>query len=959
MSDTPIKPVGISPSGGQQHTYDHTQAVRRLQNNTQYSSRTSTSAYGAQTSSVADPLGKLVGYKTGFQDTGRLCLGVIVDGTAIANCYKVFVEKARAPMIAAAITDTSQSCFGATSINTYAPGTSVIVMVHDKIGQGYILGAVPNILDVGKRAYHDYISQASRKRVDECHKSYIRQPGNGQIVDYSAWRPWDATLASEWGAISTTGIGVVVDDFMFKAAVNEFCGVYGFYHDSMLRVAGYNMQVWTAGSERDAYMDQAEYNDTTGYSPYPWEAMGALQPGDIVEEYEPKDYQTPSGKPYYAHWENKNEFLQPYHRTQQFFGYLGQGMRTVVHAPPQGLQKWTYKPGTAGSPSKPYEASGKTKDGFAPDSGGGGADKERDHEEKPVMGLAEDNTGLDGRRFIASAKGIVLAKRLLLPMPQRLKRPESGEGDSTDKEYKAASKHGSGQDHKITGDIKTTDDIYPNMQRASAVLDLHGYLFNYSGVHPFYWHAKDYKTYEQQDLQQEGYGDANQKVPDFDRLKGSMYLKEETPKKFKVDHRYEQQNFYETECFVSLLEDGGVVIGDGYGAEIRMTGGCIFLSAPGDVWLKSGRDVQLWSGNDTIMRSNKSVDISSTEKNIRIKSEENVMILAGNKESTGGVLLESRGKTIEYDFEQAGDKVKFSGIVMRAPNSNVVSLAHQVYLRTGGGDIKSGDIVLDASTGEKDIITKSNNIYNYMKQSGRMFHFFGGQKVGGTTKANSFSENFTMLCGPLGLDKDIILNGNVLCKGSVLVSKGHIITEAAAKGAIFVAPCDGDCQAQVNAGIDQIRQLIDEGLPEVGNQIDESLLKALWYEEKRAGNDDTIPKIEFSFRVDDDYNIEEFMLYEDRWQQMARINGKESKKWEEKPVASKAGEPTWPFPGKKWLSDQQAYAQQDFKIVQTSDGFIDKERGEAPGLASEYSQPEFKQADKQTLNGNYPIIPRN
>jgi hypothetical protein len=297
---------------------------------------------------------------------------------------------------------------------------------------------------------------------------------------------------------------------------------------------------------------------------------------------------------------------------------------------------------------------------------------------------------------------------------------------------------------------------------------------------------------------------------------------------------------------------------------------------------------------------------------------------------------------------------------MRAPQSNVVNLAHQIYLRTGGGDIKAGDIVLDASTGEKDLITKSNNLYNYLKSSGTVYHFFGGQKVGGTNKANMFRDEQTILSGMLAAD-DFFCDGNVLCNGTAgfLASRGHIITGQAAKNAIFVAPCDGDCAGQVEAAISIFEQLTTKDIPDTGNQIDESLLKALWYEAKKAGNDETIPKIEFSFRVDDDYKIEEFMLYEDRWQQMARLDGKEGKKWEEKPVSNKAGEPTWPFPGKKWLSDEQAYAQQDFKIVQTSGGFIDKKRGEAPGLAGEYSQPEFKQTDKKTLNGNYPIIPRN
>jgi len=886
-----------------------------------------------------------------------------MDGTSIANCYRVHLEKGFTPIIATACAGTSGVAFGATEINTYAPGTCVIVMVHDKQFKGFILGAVPNVLDIGKRAYHDYISQASRKRVDDVHKKYLKQPQSGQMVDYSAWRAWDATLASEWGAITSTGAGVTLDDFMFRVSMHEFCGVYGFYHDSLLRVAGYNMQVWTAGSEREAFMDQAECNDTQGYSPYPWEAMGMLIPGEMIEEYQPADYQCSSAKPYYAHWENKHEFQQPYHRTQQFFGYLGQGSRSVIHAPPPGLERWTYD-GKKGSPGeKPYDSRVETEGGGEPDCGGGG-DKLTDHDQKPVYGLREENTAQDGRLFFASAKGIVLSKRILLPMPQRVKRPEDQkEGDDAEKNYKAASKYGSGPDHSITGTIKATDTDYPNLQRAAAVLDLHGYLFNYAGLHPFYWHAKDYKTWEQQELQ---YAQVNQKIPKFQDLAASkMYLKEEEPKTFKIDHRYDEsgeQKFYETESFVSLLEDGGVVIGDGYGAEIRMSGGCVFISAPGDVWLKGGRDVQAWAGNDIIQKAYKSVDISSTKKNVRIKAEANVMVLAGNDSSDkeGGILLESRMKTLDYDFEQSGDNVKFAGIVMRAPNANVVSLAHQIYLRTGGGgsSIKPGNITIDAGKGEKEIVTKSNNFYEYLKQGGRHYQFFGGQDVGGTTKSNMFSENFTLLTGPLGIDKDLILNGSVLCKGSVLASKGHILTSAAAKGAIFVGPCDGDCQGQVNKGIDQIRDLIDKELPQVGTQIDQQLVKTLWYAEKKAGNDRVMDIAEFSFRTDADYNIPDFVLYEDRWQQMARLGDSSPEKWAEKPVKVKTGPASFPFPGKKWTQDEQTYVEQDLSIVQNNGGYIDQSRGTAPNLSGEYQNPEFKENNKKTLDGTYPIIPR-
>jgi hypothetical protein len=44
---------------------------------------------------------------------------------------------------------------------------------------------------------------------------------------------------------------------------------------------------------------------------------------------------------------------------------------------------------------------------------------------------------------------------------------------------------------------------------------------------------------------------------------------------------------------VTLLDDGGVLIGGGCGEEIRMVGGDIFLSCPGDVFMEAGRNINM------------------------------------------------------------------------------------------------------------------------------------------------------------------------------------------------------------------------------------------------------------------------------------------------------------------------------------------------------------------------------
>lgn len=947
--------VGTKPTAQTQYANDPGSAARSVLR--QIVGRGVLGEWGAQMAAAADPFMNMVGYKTGFQDMGRILTGMIHDGTAIANCYIVHLDHGHNPIIATAVTHGNAAAFGTTEINTYVPGTRVILALHDNDCHGFIIGSLPHSLECGKRAFQDYISQASRNRVDDCHKKHLKQEKSSNMVDYSNWRPYDATLAGEWGAMSSTGMRITLDDFMLQAAVNDFCGIYGFYHDSMLRVAGYNMQVWTAGSERDAYMDQAECNDSQGYTPYPWEGMGVLRPGPpVIEEYEPGCYHCFEQKPYYTRWENKHEFAQPYHRSQVFFGYLGQGMRQLVHAPPYGQDRWTYKgvPGPKGETPYDSKIEPRRKGGSFSYNCTGGPDKLKNHEEQPVYGLSEENKALDGRLFLASAKGVHISKRILLPFPQRIKRPEDYQnGDEAEKNYKAASMFGAGPEHEITGTIKTTDEKYPNLQRAAALLDLHGYLYNYSGLHAFYWHAEDYKTWEQQELP---YADVNQKIPKFPILASKMYLKEEEPKSFWIDHRYAKknpQNFYETESFVSLLDDGGIVIGDGYGGEIRMTGGCVIISAPGDVWLKGGRDVQAWAGNDVIARANKTVDISATEKNVRIKAERNVLVLAGNGEKDGGILLESRSPLSTYNFEKCGDDVRFGGVVARAPKSNVVALAKEIYLRTGGGEIEAGDITLDATQGGKDIVTKSNDLHHFVKEEGRVYQYFGGQKVGGTRKGNVFSQEINVLCAKTAFGGDIYVDGKYLGNGAILIKKGEVITE---KGR-HPAPCQGDCQKDIDEFFQKFREFTNKKIPEAGNMIDERV-KAMWYEEYRAGNDKVMTIMEFSFRKDEDYKIDDFLLYEDRWQQMARLGGEVPDRWTERAVKVKVCDKTYPFPGKKWLQDEPAYKEQDFKIVQIQDGYIDKERGKAPGLAADYKDPEFKQPTDQIINGYYIITPR-
>ena len=130
-------------------------------------------------------------------------------------------------------------------------------------------------------ALSDFIHQSSRcgLRVDKTHSAPFGCDDHGGIADWSNGRPFDGMSLGEWGAITETGLRVFLDPFMVQLAVDEATGVFAFYHDQLLRLAGYNTQMFSGGHEIEVGVDQGEVHHYDGFTPYPWEQCGAPTPG--------------------------------------------------------------------------------------------------------------------------------------------------------------------------------------------------------------------------------------------------------------------------------------------------------------------------------------------------------------------------------------------------------------------------------------------------------------------------------------------------------------------------------------------------------------------------------------------------------------------------------------------------------------------------------------------------------
>lgn len=894
-------------------------------------------APGGQVRPYADPQAQTAAHRQSLSRESRVALGTITDGTALAHAYRVSVEGV-GPIVATMIGHTAFTNIGAKQINTLQPGIWVVVLLHPELSYGIILGTLPGVGVSAKDGMSDLITQASRTREDEAHKRPLKMEENGGVRDWLSGRPFDGTLGGEAGYISGTGTKLTVDDFLVQLAVSEACGVFGFYHDELLRISGLNLQLWTSGSEREGFNDEGEYNDWTGFTPYPWEALGLSGPGDPKTEKNAQAQQL--CEPWYSIWEPRKDHQMPFHRVRIFHGYAGQGGHVMVAAPPKSKPElFTYKTGTPGSASAAHSAAGCGSQNTI--------GSQNSEEPKPLIGLFTQATTLDGRHGIRSAKGVLLTKRLLIPQPYRLKRPEDGEGN-TATNYRACGQDGSGPEHKITGDI-AAEYKYPQMQRASGVLDLHAHFFNYGTLHPFQYRDKDFKLPEESQLD---HADTNQKTPEFKKLADDPYLDPPEPVSLPIDHRYNEQKYYPNESFISLLDDGGIVIRDGFGASITMTGGNITFAAPGDILLKTGRTAQIWGGHDVILKARNSLDISASDHDVRIKAERNLMLLGGNDgedgstgTGRGGILLESRAAAPIYEFEKVGEDVDMGGIVLRSPKADVVTLSRGVYLRTGGGDLSQGPIVLDANRGKSQIIFNCKDHFTYADNS--ILQLFGPQ--GNPEKVNAFGKTTTILGTNLAISGQLIVNGSTACKGGLAVAGGGIAVE---NGSPFVGKLEGTSLNKIHGALADV-QTAQETLVDTGKEFFKTGVEERYYDNEKVGNDKTIQSIQFGHRTTEQYKTKSFVLFEDHWQQMARLAGQTLPKWKEKPVVTLADPKTYPYPGKTAF-EEDSYIQQELTIHDPEKG-RSHDRGSADSAESKYTEPKYGEAKPVSLK-EYTVV---
>lgn len=637
----------------------------------------------------------------------RIVIGVINDVLPAAYSYTVDVPHVAVPVQCAGLSSATNS-LGARSFSLFEPGTTVLCYIWADPGRyptGVVLGALPLKGHVPQIVISDWIAPFTDTHAlsDEIGRHIALTHSKG-IYPHTTGTPLDVIPGHDVGVMQDLGLGYGVGYLETWLRASDVSGIWCYHQDNLTRLAAYNFDFWHAGGERWIRNEQGEINDIDTMSAYPWEALGLWVPGDNAYKVNSGEgnYKVAGGKLKYE----PKEFDQTgIVRHRKYRGYIADISRSDTILPKL--------------------ASGTSTDRVH---------KLTAAEEHNFSGLLTVKEHIDGRYSVRSSKGITLEKYLFLPVPRQIALPEEGyqRGDTAFKNYAPAGKGagaGSANEalHKRTG-IMLPDDHSRVDMWIGQLFDIHAYVYNWFSVrgitaHEFDWTLPEEGHFAHQE-RTAGSWFGGVYIPDA-RLADTYTFP--IPKFFDVavDH-HTNSRYYCSRSIIDQLEDGSIVIEDGYGSSIQLTGGNIHLTCAGDFFVRTGRSSITWAGDDIIERAGSSIDISAALGDLRLKSERNLHAVAGNG-SLGGVLIQSLSKPVVRERSwlesRQGEEALTNGIVFSVTEgSPLLFKAADLRFVAEGDSSNDGTMIFEATGGMEFLAkfhsrTTTNDAFGFVDKS--------------------------------------------------------------------------------------------------------------------------------------------------------------------------------------------------------------------------------------------------
>ena len=322
---------------------------------------------------------------------------------------------------------------------------------------------------------------------------------------------------------------------------------------------------------------------------------------------------------------------------------------------------------------------------------------------KPPLGLLSIKKSFSGVFNIRSVKGFSLIKSPFVPCVRELE-PECIEPKFNNVEYKAWQ------------DDPNNASVLPYYHHLASTLERFETDYNIKNYDNRLLRAKtdNWKLYDRAEIET-AYSINREDYTTLEPLPEDKpeYPVTNEPKIIsKDDNITGEQRVPLTEAMFKVLDDGTIILSDGYGAEIRLSRGGITITCPGDLRILPGRDFIEMTPRNRVINAGKDLYIQSANGSLYCKAERNASILSGNGADGGLLLLENRSKHAMSNntwLKATDSEVPpiNHGIIIKA-NKSLATVAEDVYLGiydtedssdAGLKRKKAGRIVVDSAGG--------------------------------------------------------------------------------------------------------------------------------------------------------------------------------------------------------------------------------------------------------------------
>jgi hypothetical protein len=801
------------------------------------------------------------------QSVQELHICEVHDVLAYGHCY--LVKPLNLPRMPAMLGTQSSSGLplGARDATMIIPGSLVLCWISNGF-YPVILCSLSIPQGSSKLGQPDSIVAASHAGLfaDSAHKIVTGKETAHGFFDFSAGRPID-NLPGDWGSTNEFGLAIILGKLLASIRATDACKVECHYVDQLLRLFGYNLQQYTAGSELESFDDEGEWTEIRSFNPRPWETQGTIIAGQAINVNEDAN---PNKDSSVFGMEPKDVRQTGLFRFRDFAGALGDMRHRYVMAPNHIFMAEVMKFGRTMTDEAAY------------------------------IGLMDEIIGLDGSYRLRSAKSIMFEKSIFIPIPEEAAPRDNPEGD---------------QDFTLPADPGEYPASASPDEAMARVLDKETYerqkhLSNAINNHVKDWNTRDALSGDEGKISLPGDLD-NEQPPLGPYSAFSQPLPENKDQVLTPDRT---QKYYKGKARIGITDDGGFIIEDAYGACIKSVGGNIEISCPGDVIARTGRTVQLWPGKDMIIKAREAVDISSATTDVRVKAEKNLFVLGGNS-GDGGVLIENRAST-SPDFETTGNDVNIGGLILKASRGLLGIIGDSVYTKSLGGDM-----IFDANGTRGNIIMYGANFTRYMRSASVDMVAQQGEE----TPDNSVSilEHraggiFKMYGSAFSLGLSSIEAVNHRGSGSSssvnMSMKGSLTLDGSASATGGFS--ENNSSASLQSAFQRLRQSIKQEVA-LANKVFKSAFNIDIGSDDSFGNENTYGYIGVSFRTSEELKLGDIKIYEAPWQRRFRLTagvnaeGKYGTVWEEPMVygrvtpegADDENRPTMPYPGKEAWED--------------------------------------------------------